>query len=143
MDTDRVLLEGNTTRVLIGAFYAVYNGLGGGFLEHVYENAMLFELRDRGLFAMQQVSIDVRYRGNVVGSYRADLVVPDKVLIEIKAAKMLTAIDEAQLHHYLKATGIPVGLLLNFGPRPQVIRRIRSERLIGSYPCGSVVENDV
>lgn len=114
----------DTTEQIIGAFYHVYNTLGYGFLEKVYENAMAIELRKRGLNVVQQVPIKVYYDGHLVGEYFADLLVEGKVIVELKAVEALAAEHEAQLLNYLKATEIEVGLLLNFGPKPQVRRKI-------------------
>ena len=114
----------NTTRNIIGAFYEVYNHLGTGFLEKVYENALLFELRSRGLKANAQSPIKVWYKGEVVGAYLSDIVVEKKVLCEIKAIQILRPEHEAQLINYLKATGLKFGLLLNFGPKPEIMRRV-------------------
>lgn len=112
-----------TARV-IHAFYTVYNTLGYGFLEKVYENALAIELRKNGLSVCQQMAIEVRYNGAVVGEYFADLVVEGLVIIEIKAARTLAAEHEAQLLNYLEATDYEVGLLLNFGPDPEVRRKV-------------------
>ncbi len=114
----------NTTRRIIGAFYEVYNHLGPGFLEKVYENAMLIELKTRGLQAKAQHPIKVMYKAHSVGDYLADLLVEESVICEIKAMQSLRPEHEAQLINYLKATGIKVGLLLNFGPKPEIMRRI-------------------
>ena len=114
----------NTTRRIIGSFYEVYNQLGHGFLEKVYENAMLIEMNARGLQVSSQQPIKVMYKGHPVGEYLADLMVEEKVICEIKAMQSLRPEHEAQLLNYLKATGIKVGLLLNFGPRPEIMRRI-------------------
>lgn len=111
------------TKGIIGAFYDVYNSLGYGFLEKVYENALTIELRHRGFQVEQQYSIQVLYRGEVVGDYFADLVVNDLVILELKATKDLAARHEAQLLNYLKATRFEVGLLLNFGPTPTHTRK--------------------
>jgi len=111
------------TEKIIKAFYAVYSGLGYGFLEKVYENSMAMELRDMGLEVIQQMPITVCYRGQVVGEYFADLLVEDKVIVELKAARALANNHEAQLLNYLKATVYEVGLLLNFGPKPEIRRR--------------------
>ena len=115
---------GNTTQTIIGAFYETYNALGPGFLEKVYENALMIELKERGLRAHHQCPIDVHYKGECVGEYIADIVVEDKVICEIKAVQQLRPEHEAQLLNYLKATSIKVGLLLNFGPKPEIMRRI-------------------
>lgn len=114
----------NTTRRIIGAYYEVYNQLGSGFLEKVYENALLIELKSRGLKVSAQQPIQVAYKGNPVGDYMADIVVEKKVICEIKAIQSLRSEHEAQLINYLKATGIKVGLLLNFGPKPEIMRRV-------------------
>jgi len=110
------------TEQIIGVFYEVYNELGFGFLEKVYEEAMAIALRERGLEFQQQSPVPVWFRGHKIGSYDADLVVGGVVLVELKACKALEAAHEAQLLHYLRSTEIEVGLLLNFGPRPQVKR---------------------
>jgi GxxExxY protein len=128
------LMQEGVTETVIRAFYSVYNELGAGFLEHVYENALLLCLQESGLVAWQQVPVDVYFRGHRVGEYRADLVIPNKVLIEVKVASTISPAHEAQLVNYLKATGIPVGLLLNFGPRPQVKRRVHSKNPLLSAP---------
>jgi GxxExxY protein len=113
----------DTTELIIRAFYSVYNTLGYGFLEKVYENAMVLELTRIGLKVVQQAPIHVYYAGEVVGEYFADLLVADAVIVELKAVQMLAAGHEAQLLNYLKATPYEVGLLLNFGPKPQIKRR--------------------
>jgi GxxExxY protein len=111
------------TEKILAAFYKVYNTLGYGFLEKVYENALAIELRRMGLHVVQQEPITVYYAGEVVGEYFADLTVQGRVLVEIKAARNLAAEHEAQLLNYLKATPYEVGQLLNFGPKPQHMRR--------------------
>ena len=108
---------------IIAAFYKVYNTLGYGFLEKVYENALAIELCKQGLEARAQAPITVLYEGEVVGEYFADLVIANAVIIELKAAKDLADEHEAQLLNYLKATPHEVGLLLNFGPKPQFKRK--------------------
>ena len=110
------------TEVIIGVFYEVYNELGFGFLEKVYEEAMARALKSKGLQVQQQASVLVWFRGEKIGSYEADLIVADVVLIELKACKTLDSSHEAQVLHYLRSTEIEVGLLFNFGPRPQVRR---------------------
>ena len=112
------------TDLILKAFYDVYNTLGYGFLEKVYENAMVLELRKKGLRLVSQAPINVYYRGSIVGEYFADLIVEDVVIVELKAAKAITVEHEAQLLNYLKATKCEVGLLINFGPKPQVKRKI-------------------
>ena len=111
------------TEEIIGAFFTVYNTLGYGFLEKVYANALKLELERRGLKIKQEFPIVVRYLEQVVGEYYADLVVYDLVVVEIKATKTLLQEHEAQLLNYLKATPYEVGLLLNFGPKPEQKRR--------------------
>jgi GxxExxY protein len=111
------------TQLIIQAFYTVYNNLGYGFLEKVYGNALAIELRRLGLEVAKQAPIRVYYAGELVGEYFADLLVAEQVIVELKAAASLAAEHEAQLLNYLKATPYEVGLLLNFGPKPQIKRR--------------------
>ena len=118
MDTDEHGLNLLTEKI-IGCAYRVSNGLGCGFLEKVYENALAHELRKSGLSVEQQKPIIVRYDGIVVGEYVADLVVEGRVLVELKACKSLDDIHGAQCLNYLVATGFPICLLINFG-RPKV-----------------------
>ncbi|MBI5653010.1 MAG: GxxExxY protein [Chloroflexi bacterium] len=112
-----------TDRILHAFYKKVYHRLGYGFLENVYENAMAYELRQMGLNVEQQAKINVYYEGQNVGEYFADLLVEGKVIIELKAAKNLTDDHEAQLLNYLRATPYEVGLLLNFGPKPDFRRK--------------------
>ena len=112
------------TEKIIGTFYRVYNKLGYGFLEKVYENALMIEFRSERIQAMAQSPIRVEYNGQTIGEYFADVMIENKVIVEIKAAKSLTLEHEAQLLNYLKATDIEVGLLLNFGPKPQIKRKL-------------------
>lgn len=112
------------TEQIIKAFYTVYNALGYGFLEKVYENALAVELRKMGLTIVQQAEIKVYYAGVLVGEYYADLLVADAVIVEIKAVRTLLKEHEAQLLNYLKATPYEVGLLLNFGPKPEIKRKV-------------------
>ena len=116
--------QGELTDAVICCFYTVYNNLGYGFLEKVYENALMHEMEKRGIVAAAQFPVTVRYDGKVVGEYFADIVVSQSVIIEIKATRALLAEHEAQLLNYLKATNIEVGLLLNFGPKPEVKRKV-------------------
>jgi len=109
---------------IINVFYTVYNTLGYGFLEKVYENAMLIELSEMDVNCSRQVPISVIYGNEIVGEYYADILVDDKIILELKAIKTLTKQDEAQLLSYLTATNIEVGLLLNFGEKPEFIRKI-------------------
>lgn len=112
------------TEKIIQAFYKVYNTLGYGFLEKVYLNAMYIELTSMGFKADKEKRILVYYFGNVVGDYNADLIVEDIVAVELKTHELLVIENENQLVNYLKATNIEVGLLLNFGKKPQVKRKI-------------------
>ncbi len=120
------------TEKIIGAFYRVYNTLGYGFSEKAYENALAIELRKLGLKVEQQARIVVYYEGEVVGEYQADLVVNDVVIVELKAVRQLADEHEAQLLNYLKATPIEVGLLLNFGPKAEIKRKVYDNERKGS-----------
>lgn len=121
----------DVTDGIINAFYHVNNTLGHGFLEKVYENALSYELRQRGYEVLTQQPITVWYKEVVVGEYFADLVINQCVIVELKCGVSLMPAHEAQLINYLKATGVEVGLLLNFGPRPQVKRKVytRSDKI--------------
>jgi GxxExxY protein len=119
-----MLLHSELTDRIIKAFYKVYNTLGYGFLEKVYENSLALELRRLGLRVEQQQPVDVFYEGDMVGEYFADLTVEDVVILELKAAEALHESHEAQLVNYLRATEMEVGLLLNFGPKPQFKRKV-------------------
>jgi len=121
-----IYLHQNLTKKIIGAFYTVYNELGYGFLEKVYENALGIELKEIGLKASPQVPVDVKYKKELVGEYFADIIVEDKVIVEVKAVEKLNKKHTLQLINYLKATDIEVGLLINFGEEPQVVRKIFS-----------------
>jgi GxxExxY protein len=112
------------TYIINGAVFEVNKVLGHGFLEKVYENALLIEMKQRGLDVQSQTPITVRYKGEVVGEYIADLLVEGKVIVELKAVDEIDKIHEAQLMHYLKATNIPIGLLVNFKHPKAEIKRI-------------------
>ena len=112
------------TEKIIKIFYKVYNTLGYGFLEKIYENAMMIEFRKAFIPAESQSSIKVVYEGELVGEHSADIIVDKKVIIELKAVKSLMQDHHAQLLNYLKATDIEVGLLLNFGPKPEISRKV-------------------
>lgn len=116
------ILHDDISEKIIRAYYKVYNDLGFGFLEKVYENAMFMELRSMGVFCIKQRPIKVYYKSQIVGEYFADIMVNDAIIIEIKAAEFLCEEDEHQLINYLKATDIEAGLLLNFGKSPQFKR---------------------
>lgn len=117
------------TELIIKCFYKVYNNLGYGFLEKVYENAMFIELKNVGLFVEKQKQIIVYYENQKVGEYYADLIVSETVIVELKAAESLCEEHEFQLINYLKATEIEIGLLLNFGKTPQLKRKIFSNKI--------------
>ncbi len=133
-----------TTDKILQAFYKVYSSLGYGFLEKVYENAMVIELRRLGLRVVQQAPITVYYEGECVGQHAADLLIEEIVIVELKATRLLDPENEAQLLNYLKATVIEVGLLLNFGPKPQVKRKVYDNDLKGdlswTHPQSSSVK---
>ena len=114
----------DVTDKVLKAFFKVYNTLGDGFAERVYENALAIELKKLGLKVDQQLNITVYYEGEVVGEYVADVVVDGVVMLELKAMRTLTEDHEAQLLNYLKATPMEVGLLLNFGEKPEHRRKI-------------------
>ena len=130
------LPDGELTEKVIGGFFAVYNGLRPGLLEAVYRRAMVAELTHLGLPAETEVPFEVTYRGQVVGSYRADLVVERRLIVECKALDRLQSVHEAQLLNYLHVAKIPIGLLLKFGPAATVRRLQRSspEKSIPGYP---------
>lgn len=114
------------TENVLKAFFKVYNTLGYGFLEKVYENALFIELRSMGLYVEKQKQIKVHYEEHEVGIYFADLIISEVVIVELKASENLCEEDELQLINYLKATDIEVGLLLNFGKKPEFKRKVFS-----------------
>lgn len=118
------MLHSDVTEKIIKAFYKVNNTLGFGFLEKVYENAMVIELQKMDCTVSQQKNIKVYYEDEVVGDYYADLLVDDLVIVEIKSSEGLREEHESQLINYLKATEIEVGLLLNFGRKAEFKRKI-------------------
>jgi GxxExxY protein len=124
-----------TTRRVIGAFYEVYNTLGYGFLEAVYARALERELRARGLAVAREVLIQVCYKGSMVGVFRADLLVEQRLVVELKATHALVRADTAQLMNYLRGSGLGEGLLLHFGPEPGFRRVTLASR--GAAPCES------
>jgi len=111
------------TEKIIKIFYKVYNRLGYGFLEKVYEKAMMLEFKKGSILAASQFPIEVLYENEIIGEYYADILVDNQVIVEIKAAKRLSQENEAQLLNYLKATKIEIGLLLNFGVKPEIKRK--------------------
>jgi GxxExxY protein len=116
--------QADVTDKVLKAFFKVYNTLGYGFAERVYENALAIELKKSGLQVEKQKDITVYYEGELVGDYVADIVVNGIVMLELKAVRTLTEDHEAQLLNYLKATPVEVGLLLNFGAKPEHRRKI-------------------
>ena len=110
------------TEAIIGVFFDVYNELGFGFLESVYRNAFRLVLLEKGLAVQDEVPISVYFRGNNVGHFKADLVVNNLVLLELKTAETLVSAHEAQVLNYLRATSLELGILFNFGPKPQIKR---------------------
>jgi len=116
------------TSKIIEAFYKVNDSLGYGFLEKVYENAMYIELSKRGFDVKRQKNIKVFYKGYIVGDYYADLIINNRIIVELKAAKTLSEEHEAQLLNYLRSTKIEVGLLLNFGKKAEFKRKIYTNK---------------
>ena len=112
------------TEIILRDFYKVYNTLGFGFLEKVYENALSLELTKSGFRISRQKSISVYYDGEIVGDYYADIIVNDAIILELKSAESIRDEHFAQLTNYLKATNIEVGLLLNFGKKPEFKRML-------------------
>jgi len=121
MNADRFKYK-ELTDIILRGFYEVYNELGDGFLESVYENALYIVLTGYGLCVERQKDISVFFRGKVIGDFKVDLIVNEKVIVELKAVRTLDPAHEAQLINYLKATDIEVGLLLNFGRKPEFKR---------------------
>ena len=123
---EKEFLHKELTYQIIGAAFEVQKTLGYGFLEKVYENALIQELQLRGIYAAAQHPIKVEYKGVEVGDYYADLLVEDKVILELKTAESINEAHLAQLTNYLRATRCEVGLLLNFGSEPEHKRRFFS-----------------
>ena len=141
MSTGRTTLKhSEITEKIIGVFYDVYNELGYGFLESTYAAAMILALEQDGLSAARQVAVPVWFRGRKIGPYFADLIVERCVVLELKAARTIEPAHEAQLLHYLRATDVEIGLLLNFGLQPQFRRLIfdNERKKIRGNPCESV-----
>ena len=127
MNTDNLRYK-DLSHLIIKSFYEVYNELGGGFLESVYENAMALVLQQQGLHVETQKDISVYFRGVLVGNFRADMIVEEKILLELKAVRYLKPLHEAQLINYLKATSIEIGLLMNFGNEPTFKRFVYNKQ---------------
>ena len=153
----RGLVHSELTEKIIGVFYEVYNELGHGFLESVYEQALAVAFAEHQIFFERQIAIPVWFRAHQVGDFRADLLVENKVILELKAGRAIEAAWEKQLLNYLRATQIEVGLLLNFGPAPQFRRLVfENERkkirvhprksaetkLVGNSNCGDSNSED-
>jgi GxxExxY protein len=136
------LKHSELTEKIIGVFYDVYNELGHGFLESTYAEAMVVAMESCGLTLSREVPVPVWFRGRRVGQYFADLMVESAVLLELKAARSIESAHEAQLLHYLRATEIEVGLLLNLGLRPQFRRLLfdNERKKIRGNPCESVAK---
>jgi GxxExxY protein len=127
MNADYLFSE--LTEKIIASAFQIHKVLGAGFLESVYTKALSVELESLGLDVHAEVPITVRYREQIVGDFRADLLIDDEIIVEVKALTNVLAIREAQLVNYLKATGKPVGFLLNFGASVQVRRKVISNNL--------------
>jgi GxxExxY protein len=138
----RGLIHSELTEKIIGIFYEVYNELGHGFLESVYEQALSIAFAEREIFFQRQIAIPVWFRGHQVGDFRADLLIENKVIVELKAGRAIEAAWEKQLLNYLRATQIEVGLLLNFGPAPQFRRLVfdNERKKLRVNPCESAEE---
>ncbi|HET8890498.1 MAG TPA: GxxExxY protein [Candidatus Angelobacter sp.] len=139
---DSKLLHSGLTEKILGVYYDVYNEIGHGFLESVYNNCMLLAVTKAGMSVRREVPVPVYFRGHDVGQFKADLVVDGSVLIELKAVQTLDRSHEAQIMNYLRATELEVGLLLNFGsPKPQFRRIVfeNSNKKIRVYPRASAV----
>ena len=122
------LLERETTYHVVGAFFEVYRTLGFGFLEHVYREAMAKELVDRGIAVQKEVLVPVWYKGVIISRQRVDLIVADKVVVEIKSTELLSPNASRQLRNYLRAMAFEVGLLLHFGPTPRFFRMVQTRK---------------
>ena len=114
----------DTTEKIIGCFYDVYNELGPGYLESVYQNSLVIVFKDRNIANTREAPLVVTFRGQSVGEFRADFLVEGKIIVELKAMQALSPVHDAQLINYLKVTGLSVGLLLNFGAKAEVKRRV-------------------
>lgn len=128
------------TRAVIGAFYYVYHHHGFGFLESIYRKALLVEMRYRGIPTAEEVPFQITHRDVVVGTYRADLIAGDRVIVEVKAGTVLDPAAALQLQNYLHASRIHVGLVLHFGPSPQVKRLIATRSRLQDYSSPHIGE---
>lgn len=141
---ERGLIHSDLTGKVIGIFYEVYNELGHGFIESVYEQALSVALAEHKIFFQRQFGIPVWFRGRQVGDFRADLLIDSKLIVELKVGRVIEVAWEKQLLNYLRATQIEVGLLLNFGPTAQFRRLVfeNERKKIRVHPCESA-ENEV
>ena len=138
------MIEEKLTGRIIQVFYKVYNTLGYGFIESIYHNAMIIELTNTGFEVETETPIAVHYNGRVVGTFSSDIVVDDKVILELKAKEKLVEAHEAQLTNYLRATEIEIGLLLNFGKQPEFKRKFfsnRNKQLTSDSNTNGLLEN--
>lgn len=124
MDTNSNIIHKDLSYEVMGAVYEVHNVLGLGFLEKVYEKALLEEFQLRGIEAVAQKELSVSYKGKQIGQYWADILVENQILLELKSVEALTKVHEAQVLNYLKATGIRLGILINFGRERVETKRI-------------------
>jgi len=125
---NETLLHDSISRSIIGAFYEVYNALGFGFLEHVYVSALDNELRERGHAVSREFGVNVLYKNRVIAVQRLDMVVDDRVVVEIKSSRTLPEMAARQVYNYLRASRLELGLLLHFGPKASFFRLISSNR---------------
>jgi GxxExxY protein len=123
------LIYGELSEAVIGAFYRVYNALGFGFLEAVYASAMSLDLRTRGFLVEREVPTAVYYMGQPIGTFRIDMLVEKKLVVEIKASKVIGDPERKQLFNYLRSTDLQLGLLLHFGPKASYQRVISTKKL--------------
>ena len=129
MTGEPAFLDSELTRAVIGAFFDVYNALRWGFLEAVYAGALAIELEERRIPFRREVRLDVLYKGMVAGIYRADFLVEQRLVLELKACVAVSDVDRRQLLNYLRLTHMPLGLLMHFGPaEPKVVRVVNSLR---------------
>jgi GxxExxY protein len=129
------------TNLIIAVFYDVYNELGFGFLESVYRNSLRLALLEKGLSVEQEVPVAVWFRGKNVGDFRADLVVNGTILLELKTAEQIVAAHESQVLNYLRSTALELGLILNFGPKPQIRRLLldNSRKHVKTHYAGGAI----
>lgn len=132
-------LHAETTQVIIGAFYAVHNELGFGFLEAVHSNGLAVLLRNAGHKVDREAQFKIEFHGKIIGRYYADLLVDDKVVVEVKCARALDPMHSAQLLNYLRASGLQVGLVLNFGSSAEIKRVVSSSQERGQIRASRIV----